>query len=265
MGRNELARTREVRGDNIPPDKKQEFELRLLRMQKNGTLQRIQNERERQVVQGRPRPVDANEFFKYINGKDVIFIGPAAYYEEPEELDYDVVARCNHGFESRPRTDVLYINNRFIKQEYALKTIEQAKNLGIRWVVTKHPAMRGRLRFHCGDVKLIGLREYFTRSISKEFNTINRGQTGINMGLFAIEHLRKTRLNSLTIRGIDFYESGYYDGYSPYHPVMDDEAMEKLQSKRTHDQDMHKNYFKKVILFDKRVDIDDTLRGVLGV
>ncbi len=229
-------------------------------MQRNGVLERIQEEYKGQK---RTTPTNGNSFYLWLKGKRVIFIGPAAYYEEPETLDYDVVVRCNHGFESRARTDVLYVNNRFIKHEHALEMIDQAKQGNIQWVITKHPFGLRRLNLNHNSVKLIGMRDRFIRGVNKEFNMINRGTTTLNIGLLAVEHLRKAGLKSLVIRGVDFYGSGYYDGYSPYYEVMDEEALEKLQSKRTHDQDMHKRYFKQMILPDRRVDVDDALQEAL--
>lgn len=263
MGRIELDRVKAGRAAKKPTQR--EFEERLRRMQERGTLGRIERARVQLRTRARPSPKDVGNFYTWIKGKDVIFIGPAGYYEEPDELDYDIVARCNHGFESRTRTDILYVNNFFVRHDYVDDVLRRAEEINIRWVISKHPATIRRLKGRANGIGVFGLREYFLRGINKNFYMAARGNTGANMGLLAIEHLRKTGLNSLTVRGVDFYESGYYDNYSPHHPVIDEEEIEKLQSTKTHDQDMHKKYFKRHIIPDQRVNIDDTLRGILGV
>ncbi len=212
----------------------------------------------------------ANQFGSYgewLRDKSVIFIGPAAYYDEPEELDYDVVVRVNHGYKDAGRTDVLYINNLMLREQDHITDLA-ARIDGISWVVTKHRLLLEKAKRKHVEISAINtmyLENYFVTQAKRKLARGHSAGTTPNMGLIAIEHLLKNPIQSLSIRGVDCYETGYYENYSTLYPEMDSEVIEHMKMKTRHDQYKHKTYYRRFIIPDKRVDIDDTFRAVLGL
>lgn len=211
-------------------------------------LRRINRERQAQRGYG--------TFSAWMKDKKVVFIGPAGYYMEPEELPHDVIARCNHSYTLGRRTDILYVNAFIGRRNYMEEIVEMAGDIGLQWLVTKDFNAAERVRGLTQDFQVLSIRHYLTTVINRKMNHANRGgETGLNMGLIAIEHLLNANIKRLDVRGVDFYESSYYPGYS---------FREEINVGR-HDQDMHKNYFRQHIYPDERVHLDSNMRKILGV
>ena len=201
-----------------------------------------------------------DNYIKFIDGKNVIIIGPAGYYNEPDTLDCEVVVRINRGYIRRRRTEVLYSNNRQFKPTHLDTTKQMIKELGIKWVIAKREDKRLKLN------NLLYLPATLTYEIRDRMAKLG-GTTAPNMGLLAVEHLLlTTRLKTLTIRGFDLYESGYIKNYWHECPAgCDKESIARIKDvTRGHDQEIHRRYYKEHVLKDSRVDIDGRFWGVLN-
>ncbi len=194
------------------------------------------------------------QYYEYLKGKSVILIGPASYYEEPE-LDHDVVVRMNHGFNLLRRTNVLYINTLFGGKTDRIGELCEALSggLDIDWLIAKN----GRVYDWGFDVPTVVMNNHYGQRIKR---SIPRPGKAINLGTIAIKHLLDADISKLTIRGIDFYQSVYYDGY---HSEV--KTLKQLQEhvKRTHNITGQVEYLKNLLRGDARVDIDQTLRKIL--
>ncbi len=212
----------------------------------------------RQRLAQKPKSAELNNFNNWVNGKSVIFIGPAGYYEEPEDLSmYDVVARCNHSYDLGRRTNILYVNAYIGNRKYADEIMSYAERIGLKWLFTKTNSAAVRLKRDNPNINICNIRDHFMRNLPRRMSMANKGgATSFNMGLIAIEHLLNSPLETLAIRGIDFYETGYYENYS---------FRTEANARGTHNQEMHKKYFKRFVVTEPRVDIDDVLKGVLDI
>ncbi len=249
MGRITLDRVRAVRSEHTIPydkerelkvrrnriigyDKRKEFELRLLRMQKSGTLQRI--EEERREKRGRQRD-PLQPYHEYLRGKNVIVVGSAAYMEglcRGEQIDnYDVVVRLNRvwaeGMEESDygrKTDIIYA---FTTLKWHVDETKFDENL--KWYVLKlhKPKILPRLTQSLPSAAKLLIPPAVAADknnvkadmILDELRAIMR--TEPYTGVYAMYHLLKSQLKTLTVAGMDLYKSDTVIRHPQQRPLLE--------------------------------------------
>ena len=157
------------------------------------------------------------EFSNYLNGKNIVIVGPAGYLEgkgRGEWIDsFDVVVRMNlalpvqHPKDYGTRADILYT---FATRLWAEHWVDCSHLKGLSWVVIttgKEPYIsrfRGALP---KGVQMRKMTKEFYRSMNKAVICTS------NTGTTAISDLLTFGVKSITVVGFDYYASGYHSGY----------------------------------------------------
>lgn len=215
------------------------------------------------------------EYLSSLVGKKVIVVGPAGYLEGKglgKWIDsFDIVVRINHAIpilnteDYGSRTDILYhiLSHRGVEDQHkrlvVREEIEEWKTAGLKWLISSHgplskrvedmgPVIDGAFPWAC-------VHDRFAERIKKQI-----GSKSPNTGLTAILHLLSSRIKSLHVVGFDFYASGVYKGYGD---LKEGEDAIKI-NERWHDVPAQLIFFRRIILRDCRVHIDNHLQAVLN-
>jgi hypothetical protein len=218
--------------------------------------------------------IDSIEFEKFIQDKKIILVGPAGYLVNKKLGNYidkfDIIVRVNHGIyvESKEdygsRTDILYhiLSRRggdgIHKNITSKEEIKEWKNLGLKWLVSRHDSHSTRIR---------ELRNYFEFEWMCLTNKFYRdvkyrvGKKNPNTGILALVHLLTLKIKSLHIIGFDFYRSGVYQGYGD---IKEGEDPNKV-NERWHDTQSQIRYLKTVIeKYPNKLFIDEVLKNIIN-
>lgn len=161
------------------------------------------------------------EFFKYISGKRVIFVGPAPNMIGRglgEWIDsFDVVVRTNHfpvlmatdkslAVDYGTKCNVLYTNMQYYHKGMRPLPVDIYKKLGIRWLCMKR----------CKDVDFRTYRRDFKiRVIQRASKYVNKLIKSPLMGIIICYDISEYAPSEFAVAGIDFYVSAGKD-YSSY-------------------------------------------------
>lgn len=211
------------------------------------------------------------KYFQYLKGKSVVVIGPAGYYQEPDELPFDVVVRVNGCYKTDRRTDVIYLSVRHLPGHIkgfgmSKEWVDVYRNT---WVILKTPPSTIKRPVHDNTRKIIdGFDKWVPMNAAVKKSIVDRAGSPSG-ATFAIGHLLASGLSRLETRGIDFFQSGYIEGYSEAWDTY--ESVEELKSHcyrgggkwEHHDWDRQVKYFKKLIAEDKRFQPDQRLSAIL--
>lgn len=160
----------------------------------------------------------AIEYAKFLNGKRVIVVGPAAYLKGQglgKWIDsFDVVVKLNWGETLAPedygRTDVLY--KRLLKLGKADEIlVDEYVAAGVQWVIAVASPTRNAdmeyLHATLGDrVK------WFPDNSTRQILARELGNSPL-LGPVAVRHLLAYGVESVTVTGCDFYMTGYAPEY----------------------------------------------------
>jgi cyclopropane fatty-acyl-phospholipid synthase-like methyltransferase len=236
------------------------------------------------------------EFFKYVNNKKVIIVGPAKYLDGSgmgEFIDsYDIIVRLNNSYPIKKesfvdlgsRTDVLFhtgaINTtlKYAANQLGLGRIETLELNKLKWFISKrNPITGGKaekvmidkitdlIEKRNSKIKTVAIETFFLRKLRARLEN-----TDPNMSTLAIMYLLQTSLKELYICGCDFYGTGYNDGYTVSPDWLWEDSKKRLVRKdnkkpRTpkirHDWEIQKKFLLK--LNEKRIKMDKTFSEAL--
>jgi len=235
-------------------------------------------------------PAKEGDFLKWLRNKRVVLIGPAGYYQEPSDLDFDVFIRVNHSIRLGKRTDVLYLNSGLTLKsaevllghnhipaegepvKFAQICIEESvtpemwrEMLGsCKWVLSKSTRIGGQkigaMTLYCKN--WCKMNKHFQKHVKKQC------KTDPNLCVYVIAHLLRSQLKSLNVYGVDFFASMYQQDYYPpdniHHSVYSKTAEEFEKEERGfHNWGPQKKYLKGLAAKDKRLLLDNTLKKVI--
>lgn len=213
------------------------------------------------------------EYHDYLKDKNVILVGPAGYLKgqnKGNEIDnYDVVIRVNNSVpilsynDLGKRTDVLYHllfkslrDNKSLvgkKQILSEKELIEIKNNGVSWLINHR-------KINSTD-RIVKLKPYLNNLfnwvlIPDKFNQIKEIlKSPPSFGVLAIIDLLCSPIRNLTVIGFDFYESGYYEGYS--------DRDKPWKTQKAHDFKLQIKLLKLLYEIDSKLIIDEKLKKVM--
>lgn len=214
-----------------------------------------------------------SKYIEYIKDKDIVLVGPARYLigrNKGEEIDkYDIVVRMNNSIpipknlekDFGSKTNVLY--HRLASQGFPQeKNIKHWCDVGLKWVVVKMQTDHKKITKLKGLIKNHDISWITSQKTVDELKKVM--QRGPNQGVITITHLLSCPIKSLTVMGLDFYLTGYFQGYNN---LTDEREIEKIREKsfhgRIHDVPSQINYLENLWKNDKRLKIDDMLEEIL--
>jgi hypothetical protein len=238
------------------------------------------------------------DFFKYVNNKKVIIVGPAQYLDGSgmgKFIDsYDIVVRLNNSYPIKKesfvdlgsRTDVLFhtgaVNTtlKYAANQLGLGRIETLELNKLKWFISKrNPITGGKaekvmidkitdlIEQRNSKIKMVAIETFFLRKLRAKL-----GNTDPNMSTLAIMYLLQTSLKELYICGCDFYGTGYNSGYTVSPDWLWEDSKKRLVRKdnkkpRTpkirHDWEIQKIFLHKIRLKEKRIKMDKTFDNAL--
>jgi hypothetical protein len=182
------------------------------------------------------------------------------------------VVRINHAIpilntkDYGSRTDILYhiLSHRGVEDQnkklVVREEIEEWKRAGLKWLISSHGPLSKRVK-EMGPIidsafPWACVHDRFAARVKSQI-----GSKSPNTGITAILHLLSSQIRSLHIVGFDFYASGVYKGYGDLKEG--ENALEVNEC--WHNIPAQINYFRRIILRDSRVYIDECLRKVLDL
>lgn len=206
----------------------------------------------------------------FLNGKNVILVGPASTLRGkgmgPFIDSHDVVVRLNHSWPLRDtliadigaRTDVLYHNLNPKKQRFRRADARRMRDDGVKWVISTHPARRSRYRQRQRRFRKISKGLVKLRAVPLAVKKILRPRVGsANGGIIAVVDLLRFPIKSLYVTGFSFYQTGYLN-YPKYKRKFIRNALNH------HNQRKHKAYLARLIIRDKRLQVDPWIERILS-
>lgn len=205
---------------------------------------------------------------QYLSGKDIALVGPAKYLQGQNKGDlidwHDVVVRVNsHKIYGREdygsRTDVLYhgVWNAFRKRKQK-KLIQELRGIEkcVQWVVFRNSEWQAatvrKITPYLGTPWTVIEPEYHDL-----FKKICPPRGTVNTGVAAIIHLLSFDIESLSVYGFDFYQTGVFDGHGD--PEENQSTQERNEN--SHDTGAQIEYLSR--LNDERFLPDNELDAVL--
>lgn len=224
---------------------------------------------------------NTNKFKEYLKNKKVILVGPADHVNDGKFIDsYDVVVRMNKGIDMiqyhdryGSRTDILYhVVNQHIENGGILENnkIKNSKFIRLSYPIfklTDETSFKniGTLRdylnldgIELNNLSIIDKNEYI--------NFENQILTRPNCGTVAIKDLLDSELKELYITGFTLFKTNYADVYRNLVDGKTDtgnQAQLRMKTAGNHDQNKILNYYKKKLLNNNRVKMDDKLYNIL--
>ncbi len=215
-----------------------------------------------------------NEYYSdFLKDKNVILVGPAAYLigqEKGEIIDkHDIVVRMNNALpmdekyliDYGKRTDIIY-HGLFAGGFPTSKTIDYWEEVGIKWIVSKSGSKtisrHQRFQSLIENKKILWIDA--KKSILSYKNQIRKSPS---QGLISICHLLDFPLKTLSIMGIDFYQSGYFVGYKNLNTEEKVERQRKInEAGKVHDMLSQSIFLQDLYEKDNRIIIDQTLKEI---
>jgi len=219
-----------------------------------------------------------SEFHDYLKDKNVIIVGPAAYLlgkNKGEFIDnFDVVVRISEPMHKivypedyGTKMNILYLppslSRIFVVGDRATvnswskpKTFSKTEKGQIykRWAEMNLEWVVARINFKSVDKEDNFPIPFKWVEMEKEFiNNLNeQAKDRIKAtGTLAIIHLLESDLKTLSAIGFDFYQTGYFHARNDWKI-----GRPKMNKK-------HLKFLKSIVEQDKRLVIDETLRGIL--
>ncbi len=215
-----------------------------------------------------------NEYYSdFLEDKNVILVGPAAYLIEQkkgEVIDkYDIVVRMNNALPMEEkylvdygkRTDILY-HGLFASGFPTQETVDYWEEVGVQWLISKagdkivprhkkfSPLIKNK------DILWIDAR----KNMASYKGEIKRSPS---QGLITIKHLLQFPLKTLSIIGLDFYQSGYFVGYKNLDTEEKVERQRKInQAGKVHDMLSQSLFLQDLCEKDNRIIIDEVLEEI---
>lgn len=222
------------------------------------------------------------DFFK---NKRVVIVGPADYVNNNELIDsYDIIVRINKGYNMKDtgkhgsRTDIMYhvVNQH---HENGGSLLPFAKDVPIRFC---YPILT--LNEKSSFQNIGTLRDYYSifqniNNNSMEFKNISiisknkylsieeKVKSRPNSGLCAILDILSFDIKELYITGFTLFQTNYSTTYRNNVENSKDtgkKALSRMKRVGHHNQDDAMNTYKKFIITDKRVKVDDILLDILS-
>ena len=179
--------------------------------------------------------IGTSAYYDYLKGKTAVLVGPAGYLKGSKNgrfIDsFDIIVRVNLScpvpLELREdigsTTNVVYhviMRNEYIRaaptlfRKHTPEEIRSWQDNGMDWIVTKQSYLHAASK---DFKKVVGTLNWTTltnqeRSIMKKYFY----GTVPNTGVIAMWHMLKSEIKSLHVMGIDFYATGYYEGYNNF-------------------------------------------------
>lgn len=208
-------------------------------------------------------------YARYLKGKTVALVGPAQYLQgriTGRTIDNrDIVVRVNHVIpvpdkkDYGSRTDVLYhgVWNAFRKRKQK-KLIQELRGIEkcVQWVVFRNSEWQAatvrKITPYLGTPWTVIEPEYHDL-----FKKICPPRGTVNTGVAAIIHLLSFDIESLSVYGFDFYQTGVFDGHGD--PEENQSTQERNEN--SHDTGAQIEYLSR--LNDERFLPDNELDAVL--
>lgn len=218
--------------------------------------------------------VQAHRYKDFLKGKTVVLVGPASYLGGKglgEWIDsHDLVVRPNWGAPVPPamkgdygsRTDILY--KRLLKLGHIdFIDLQEYYSEKMQWVIAVDRGQQNTSQRYFEN-KMVGssIQYLIERAMRTELHQFLG--TSPFIGMVALAHLLKHEVASVDIVGIDFYQSGYIEGYGGREYRESLKRKEGTPSPR-HDIRKQMKWLLDLAKNDSRLHFDDVLTQVLSV
>ena len=224
------------------------------------------------------------KYQKYLSGKRVALVGPAAYLTKLNTGKYidsfDIVVRVNRGTELLDkysnsigkRTDILY--NCLIKSpdnggDILVKDYKKNK---IKWIATipgsdvNGISKSNKLHKMVSWFTVLKLKWHFDFHIMdyRKYSLVNeKAESRSNTGFASIFDLLNHGVSKLYITGFSFYLDNFMSGYKSGCEMDDEEFARQCFMSKRHKQIPQWKYLKEIFQKDERIEVDEILKKIL--
>lgn len=221
-----------------------------------------------------------NRFNEYLEDKKVIIVGPAYYLKGKHQGVYinsfDVIVRVNEPMHAPLtkqdkvdfgyKTNIIYLPPSLTKI-FITRQIKSTRGWKGKKTFTNADIMAAYNRWQVRGLEWVVGRNRGEKPANIKFNYLNMDGSWIRKtyneakmniiqttGVLSIKHLLETDLKSLNVIGFDFYQTGYFYAKNDWK-----KGRPKIGTKGN----PHLKYFKQLVEKEKRLIIDDHLKGIL--
>lgn len=205
-----------------------------------------------------------------LKNKTVALVGPASSLKGQQRGQYidsfDYIVRINYAniqsvLDSGSRTDIVYYDGSYHNYDNCNPSILVCSYPRTEWFFASRCEQNVRLFERKYDHYIVDENIY--ENIKKSIKGV--GNTRPNSGTVAIVDLLQSDLKKLYITGLDFYRTSYLN----CHPDYGDKSLNEIKkifakgdSGDFHDVEAQFNYFKKDIIKDERIELDEFLKKI---